>query len=320
MTLLGGAAATWPVTAGAQQHTKPVIGLLVPRSADESPHLVAAFSRGLNEIGLIEGQNVAIEYRYSDNRIERIPALAADLVQREVTVIAAFSTVSARAAKAATTTIPIVFLTGDDPVMAGLVTRLNRPDGNLTGVSFISSTLGSKRLELLRALVPKAELIAVLVDPNNPESRTTSQGVQEAAKAVGQPTMTLDVGTESKIDAAFASLPERGVRAVLVTGSPFTFAQMHRFVEQAARNAVVAMYANREFVAAGGLMSYGASIIDAYRQAGTYAGRIVRGERIAEMPVQLPTKFELVINLNTAKTLRLEIPPLLLALADEVIE
>jgi putative ABC transport system substrate-binding protein len=309
-----------PFAAGAQALTVPVIGLLAPRSSDEAPNLVAAFRRGLNDIGLIEGQNVAIEYRYSDNHVERLPALAADLVSQNVTVIAAFSTLAARAAKTATSTIPIVFLTGDDPIVANLVASVNRPERNLTGVSFISATLGAKRLELLRALVPAGEPIAILVDPDSPESRTMSQDVQKAAQAIGQAITTLDVGTAGDIDAAFVVLQERRSRAALVTGSPFTYSRMLQFIAQAARERIAAMYAGRDYVAAGGLISYGPSIMDAYRQAGNYVGRIARGESIANLPVLLPTKFELVINLNTAKALGLGIPPTLLALADEVIE
>ena len=320
IALLAGGMAAWPLAARAQQPAMPVIGYLAPASSGDSPHFAAAFRRGLNELGLVEGRNVAIEYRFADHRIEQLPALAADLARRGVAVIVAFSTGPALAAKAATTTIPIVFTTGDDPAAAGLVSRLNRPEGNLTGVTFISATLGAKQLELLRSLVPNTELIAVLVDPSSAESRARSQDVQDAARALGQRLIVLDAGSDTGIDAAFASLAERGARAFFVSGSPFTNARKQRILSQAARNGVAGMYTNRDYPEAGGLISYGTSIADAYRQVGIYAGRIVRGERPADLPVLLPTKFELVINLKTAKALGLDIPPMLLALADEVIE
>lgn len=304
----------------AQQSNPPVVGFLVPRAPGESPHLAAAFHRGLNEVGLMEGRNLAIEYRFAENRLDRIPALLKDLVNRKVSVIAAFGTQSARAAKAATNTIPVVFVTGDDPIDAGIVSRLDRPDGNVTGVSFISSTLGAKRLELLRALISKIGVVAMLVDQNSPESRTALRDTEKAAKAIGLSIVALGVSSESEINASFETMLEQKIRGFVVGGSPFINGRTPQLVAWANRHSVVGMFSNRDAVTSGGLISYGTSIPDAYRQAAVYVGRIIRGERIVDLPVLQPTKFELVVNLKTAKALGLEIPPMLLALADEAVE
>jgi putative ABC transport system substrate-binding protein len=320
ITLLGGAAATWPQGARAQQAAMPVVGFMSGRSADAGSVVAAAFRQGLNEAGFVADRNVAIEYRWAADQLDRLPAIAAELVSRPVSIIAVFGTVPAKTVQAASTTIPIVFLTADDPVTVGLVANLNRPGGNVTGVSFVSATLGTKRLELLRALAPKSDVVAVLLDPHSTESQNQSRDVQEAAGALGVRVVVLNAGTASEIDSAFATLVQQRVGALLVSGSP-TFGSRHKqLVALAARHALPTMYATREYSAAGGLISYGASILDSYRQAAIYVGRILKGDRPSDLPVLRPTKFELVINLKTAKALGLDIPDKLLALADEVIE
>jgi putative ABC transport system substrate-binding protein len=316
---LGGAAAGWPLAARAQHMAMPVVGFLRSTSRASSTHLVAAFRQGLKEAGYTEDQNVAIEYRWADNQADRLPALAADLVRRQVAVIVATIT-SAFAVKSATTTIPIVVLTGSDPVKDGLVANLNRPGGNITGVVFFSDELGTKRLALLRQLVPKATTIGVLVNPNNPGTQEERRDVQTAALAIGQQLIIVDVSSDRDIETAFATLVQRGAGALLVGSGAFLFSKQEQLVALAARHALPTCYPVREFSAAGGLMSYGTSIADAYRQVGIYTGRILKGEKPGELPVMRSTKFEFVLNLKTAKTLGLEIPPTLLALTDEVIE
>jgi putative ABC transport system substrate-binding protein len=317
LAALGGAAAM-PFAARAQQGM-PVIGFLRNTSQADSTPLVTSFRQGLNEAGFIEGQNVAIEYRYAENQVDRLPALVADLLRRPVALIAGNS-ISMLAAKTATRTVPIVFAGGGDPVRDGLVVSLNRPGGNVTGVNFLVGELGTKRLELLGQLVPKATKIAVLVNPSTTENQVERRDVQAAAQAIGQQLIILDVSSERDIETAFVTFVQRGAGALFVGTGSFTFSNRDRLVALAARHAVPASYANREFAVAGGLMSYAPSITDAYRQVGIYAGRILKGEKPADLPVMQSTKFELTINLKTAKALGLEVPDRLLALADEVIE
>jgi len=320
ISLLAGAA-TWPLAAHAQQAAMPVIGFIRTTTPDDSVKLVEAFRRGLGEVGYVEGRNVVIEYRYAQGQIDRLPALAADLVARRVAVLAATGgTVSARAAKAATTTVPVVFTTGDDPIKTGLVASLSRPGGNLTGVSVFGARLGAKRLALLHELIPAADTVAILLNPKNPDSEDEAKDVQEAARALGIQILVLNAGTENEIDAQFKKLVEQRVGALMLGADTF-------FTSQRARIATLSTYLRiptadsvREFPEAGGLASYGASLAGIYRQAGIYVGRILKGDKPADLPVQLPTAFEFVINLKTAKTLGLEVPPSLSARADEVIE
>jgi ABC-type uncharacterized transport system substrate-binding protein len=318
--LLGGAAA-WPLAARAQQAAMRVIGFLRSASLADAGHLVAAFRQGLKEGSFVEGQNVAIEYRSAEDQFHRLPALVADLVRRQVTLIVG-NTPSAFAAKAGTTTVPIVFVTGGDPVIDGLVDSLNRPGSNLTGVSFLTGASGTKRLELLRQLAPKAAALAVLMDPdpNVPQAQAELRDVQAAARTNGQQLIIVEVRSDPDIEAAFARFAQRGAGALFVGTSAFFNSRRERIAALALRQALPASYVLREFAAAGGLMSYGTSITDAYRLAGVYAARILKGEKPADLPVQQSTKFEFVINLRTAKALGLEIPDKLLALADEVIE
>jgi putative ABC transport system substrate-binding protein len=318
---LGGAASALlgPLYVRAQQATMPVVGFLRSATLADVPHWVTAFRQGLKEAGFVEGQNVAIEFRSAENHPDRLAVLVADLIRQPVAVIVG-NIDSALAAKAATTTVPIVVATGSDPVRDGLVASLNRPGGNVTGVVFFAAVLGAKRLELLRQLVPKASTIAMLVNPNSPNTEAERRDVQAAAKAIGQELIVLDVSSERDIETAFATFVQRGAGALLVGTGGFLHSERERIVALADRYALPTSHSQREGVVAGGLMSYGTSIPDAYRQAGIYAGRILKGEKPADLPVIQSTKFEFVINLKTAKALGLEISPTLLALADGVIE
>jgi putative tryptophan/tyrosine transport system substrate-binding protein len=320
ITLLGGAAA-WPQAARPQQKTRPVIGFLSATSPEPLAPFVAAFRQGLSETGYVEGQNVTIEYRWAEGHYDRLPALAADLVDRKVDVIASTGGVSAAlAARETTSTIPIVFIIGGDPVEQGLVTNLARPGGNLTGFSLLGGELIPKRLELLSELVPQARVIALLVNPNMADTDRIIRDVQEAASTKGVQLHVLRVGGESEIDAAFASVAELQAGALLVAGDPLFDSRRGQLVALASRHAVPTIYSEREFAAAGGLISYGTSRTAVYRQAGIYAGRILKGVKPADLPVQQPTTFELVVNLKTAAALGLTVPPSILARADEVIE
>jgi putative ABC transport system substrate-binding protein len=322
ITHLGGATALIgsPLAAQAQQRPLLVVGILDPNSRDSYLAYVAAFLEGLKDGGFIEGRNVAIEYRWAEGHNDRLPALAADLVRRHVKVIVPGGTPAALAAKAATTTIPIVFQLGSDPVKSGLVASLNRPGGNITGITNVTTTLAAKRLELLHKLTPKTVTIGVLIDPAGPASGGQRTDLQEAAGALGLQLMFLNASNENEIDAAFATLVQRRIGALLLTDTTFFNGRREQLVTLARFNAIPTMYTFREFVVAGGLISYASSITDAQRKAGIYVARILNGEKPGDLPVQQPTKFELVINLKTAKTLGIYVPPLLLAAADEVIE
>jgi putative ABC transport system substrate-binding protein len=322
IALLGGAAAAWPLAARAQQPPAlPVIGLLHSASAAAFADLVASFRKGLSEAGYVEGQNVAIEYRWGEGHNERLPDLAADLVRRRVAVIVTpVSTAATLAARAATATVPIVFVIGADPVKIGLVASLNRPGGNATGISDIGVEL-AKWLALLHELLPGVARFAVLVNPDNPFiTRPFVTELQAAASAMGGQIEVVNASTNSEIDMAFATLLKKKTDAFLISPEALFVTRRVQLITLAARHALPALYHRREFADAGGLMSYGSSLADQFRQTGVYAGRILKGENPAEMPVQLPTKFEFVINLQTAKSLGLEVPPTLLARADEVIE
>jgi putative ABC transport system substrate-binding protein len=321
ITLLGGAAAAWPLAAHAQQPAMPVVGFLSSLSASDAPRITAAFYQGLNEAGYVDGRNVALEYRWAEGQYDRLPAMAAELVRRQVAVIAAISgTPAGMAAKSATTSIPIVFAIGGDPVAPGLVASLNRPGGNVTGVTFFASPLAAKRLELFRELVPKATTFAVLTNPDNPPIKLEGIEVLAAAKAFGQEASVLNATTEAHIDDAFAAIAQQRIGALFVSADPLFFNHRDKVVALAARHRTPTIYAYREQVEAGGLISYGASRSDAYRQAGNYVGRILKGEKPGTLPVVLPTKFELLLNLKTAKALGLDLPTKVLALADAVIE
>ena len=321
ITLLGGAAAAWPLTARAQQRPVPVIALLSSRSPAVDVPLIAVIRQGLNETGIIEGQNVTIDYRWAEGQYDRLAGLAADLVRQHVAVIVAIGgDPSALAAKAATATIPIVFVGATDPVRSGVVTSLHRPGGNITGVSGFMTEMEPKRLELLRELRPHATTTAVLVNPNEPSIEIRVSDIQTAARSVGQEITILNASTIRDIDAAFARLAQMRADALLVAGDPFFFNRAAQLVVLAARHAIPSLYSRREFAAAGGLMSYGSTFNDIYRLVGVYAARILKGEKPGDLPIQLATKFELVINLSTARALGIEVPSTLLARADEVIE
>jgi len=318
ITFVGGAGAWWPLAARAQQPAMPVIGFLSGRSMD--PSILGAFHRGLAETGYVPGKNAAIEYRSTEGQINRMPAMAADLVRRQVAVIAAAGTPAALAAKAATSIIPIVFETAGDPITLGLVTSLNRPGRNVTGVAQLSSELVPKRLGLLHDLIPTATIIGLLVNPNDPRAGTQARDVQEAAQGLGLQIHLLNASTDAEIDAAFAGLVQLGAGALIVGTSEFFSSRREKIAALAAEYKVPAIYQYREYVAVGGLLSYGASLTDSYRLAGNYCGQILKGEKAADLPVQQAVRFELVINLKTAKALGLSIPPGLLSIADEVIE
>jgi ABC-type uncharacterized transport system substrate-binding protein len=321
ISLLGGATAGWPLTVRAQQSVMPMIGFLNSASPQPFKNYVAGFRAGLKETGYVDGQNVAIEFRWAEGHYDRLPGMAADLVRRKVAVLVATGgSPAVQAAKAATTIVPIVFTIGADPVRLGFVASLNQPAGNMTGVNFFTTEMESKRLGLLHALVPKAELIAILLNPNNPVATDQMREVQEAARAIGRQIHILPAGNESDIEPAFATAVQLHAAAMLVCGDPFFNSQRDRIIALAMRHAIPAIYEQREYALAGGLMSYGTSFIDAYRQVGIYVGRILKGEKPGDLPVVQSTKFQFVINLKTAKALGIEVPPNLSAEADEIIE
>ena len=321
ITLVGGAAAAWPLAARAQQPAMPVIGFLSSRSAGQSAGVVAAFRDGLAEAGFIEGKNVAIDFRFAEGHLERLPTLAIGLVRRGVAVIfTGGGDVPAMVAKGATSTIPIVFVTGFDPVKSGLVTSLNRPGGNLTGATVIAGQLAAKRLGLLHELVPSVRLVAVLLNPNDPNAEADVAEAQVAARALGQQIEVLPAGSEQELEVAFTSFSQLKADALLLEPDPLFTDLRNKIVALVERQRIPAIYYAREYTAAGGLLSYGASFTDLYRQGGVYVGRILKGAKAADLPVVQPTKFELVVNLKTAKALDLTVPLTLLAIADEVIE
>jgi len=318
ITLLGGAAA-WPLAVRAQQLTMPVIGFVRSESLADVAHLVTSFRLGLKEAGFVDGQNVTIEYRSAEGNRDRLKAIVSDFTHRPVSIIVA-NVIAAGAAKAATTTVPIVFATGSDPVQDGLVPSLNRPGGNVTGVSFFAATVGAKRLELLRQLIPAGTSIGLIVGPDSSDVAAEWKDVEAAARAVRQELIVLQATSERELETGFATLAQRGAGALFAGTGAFMTSHRERLVALSTQYGLPTIYGLREFVAAGGLMSYGASIVDAYHQVGIYTGRILRGEKPGDLPVMRSTKFEFVINLKTAKALGLDVPDKLLALADEVIE
>ena len=321
ITLIGGAAAAWPLAAGAQQPAMPVIGFLNNTSPDANADLLRAFRLGLKETGFVEGENVAIDYRWADNQLDRLPALAADLVRRRVAVIVTTGGVTAAsAAKSATATIPIAFVVGEDPVRVGLVASLARPGGNLTGINFLVAELGAKRLGLLRELVPTATHVAVLVNPAGPNAEPTVKDMEPAGRAMGLQIQFITASASGEINAAFATFVRERFDTLFVGADPFFTSRRVQIVQLAAHHSVPAIYSGRQYSEIGGLMSYGASLTDALRQIGLYAGRVLKGAKPADLPVVQSSKFELVINAETARMLGLTVPPTLLAQADEVIE
>jgi putative tryptophan/tyrosine transport system substrate-binding protein len=320
ISLIGGAAATWSLTVRAQQAAMPVIGILSNPSRNALPAAFASFHSGLKDAGYVEGQNVAIEYRFADGQVDRLPELAADLVNRKVDVLVAMANSAALVAKAVTTTIPVVFVIGGDPVKLGLVESLNRPGGNITGVSFFLTQLESKRLGSLHELVPRATEIAVLINPTQPAASDQVNEVKEAARALGLNAHIVHAASESDLEPAFATCAQLRAGGLLVTSDPFFNVVNKQIIALAARNAIPAIYEFREYVAIGGLASYGSPPTEAFHQAGVYAGNILGGAKVADLPAVQATKFELAINLKTAKLLGLEVPPSLSARADYVIE
>jgi putative ABC transport system substrate-binding protein len=320
ITILGGAAATWPIAASAQQPAMPVVGFLSTRTAADSANVVAAFHNGMRELGFLDGQTVRVEYHWAGSQHDRLRELVLEMVHARVAVITAVGPPAAVAAKAATATIPIVFTVGSDPVKAGLVTNLGRPGGNATGVNIFSAELGAKRLGLLHDVMPAASAVGLLVNPHFPDVGSYISEVEAAARAIGWTIHIVNAGNEGDIDVAFTRLLQLRAEAVFVAADPFFTGRRDQIVALAARHAIPAVYEVREFPAAGGLMSYGTSLTDAYRLAGVYVARILKGEKPADLPIVQPTKFELVINLRVAKALGLTFPPGLLAIADEVIE
>jgi ABC-type uncharacterized transport system substrate-binding protein len=318
--LLGGAAVAWPLAAQAQQAAMPVIGFVRFGSAEVNARYMTAFRKGLNETGTVEGQNVTVEYHWLEGQYDRLPALMADLVRRQVAVIAASGNLPTLAAKAATATIPIVFGVGDDPIRLGLVASLNRPGGNLTGINFVNAELTAKRLRLLHDLVPKAVRVAVLLNPTNPNAETQLKDVQEAARAIGLQIQILNAMTIGEIDAAFATLERERPDALFVAGDAFFLSRAVQFATLTARGRIPATYSLRDFVAVGGLLSYGTDFTEAFHQVGVYTGKILKGAKPADLPVVQSTKFEFIINMQTARALGLEVPAQLLATVDEVIE
>ena len=321
ITAIAGSAAAWPLAARAQQSNTPVIGFLGSRSLEDSANLVAAFRAGLGEIGFVEGQNVTIDFRWAEGHYERLAALSAELVARQVSVIAAPGGIAAGlAAKAATTKIPIIFLTGADPIEFGLVSNFSRPEANLTGVAILTNTLAPKQLELLHEVAPSASNVAFLVNPKNPIAESDTRDLRSAAKATGQQILVFNAGSEGDIDSAFAALVDQHAGAVLVQSDPLFNSQPSKIVALAARYSIPAIYQWRDFVAAGGLMSYGTVLADAYRQVGVYAGKILNGTKPGDLPVQQSVRVQLILNLRTAKALGLTFSNQLLGRADEVIE